>query len=75
MVDRYGDLPRGAMNLIDIALLRARAAASGVSDISQKGRTLCFTLSGFDFNAIGALCAKQNIKSACFSRPRPTSRP
>ena len=70
MVDRYGDLPRGAMNLIDIALLRARAAASGVSDISQKGRTLCFTLAGFDFNAIGALCAKQEYQKRLFLSPK-----
>ncbi len=70
MVDRYGDLPRGAMNLIDIALLRARAAAAGVSDISQRGRTLCLTLSGFDFNAIGALCAKPEYQKRLFLSPK-----
>ena len=57
IVDRYGDPPKGVMNLIAIALLRARAAALGISDISQKGRTLCLTLSKFDFESVSRLCA------------------
>ena len=58
VVDRYGDPPKGAMNLIAIALLRARAAAAGISDITQKGRTILFTLTSFDFEAVAALCSK-----------------
>ena len=58
IADRYGDVPKGALNLIDIALLRARAAAVGVADIAQKGRTIVFTLSRFDFEPISKLCAQ-----------------
>ncbi len=58
IVDRYGDPPKGALNLIDIALLRARAAALNICDISQKGRTIRFTLTKFDFDAVSQLCAK-----------------
>ena len=70
MVDRYGDPPKGAMNLIDIALLRARAAALHISDISQKGRTVVFTLESFQFEQISALCALPDYKNRLFLSPK-----
>ncbi len=70
MVDRYGDPPKGAMNLIDIALLRARAAALSISDISQKGRTVVFTLESFQFEAISAMCALPEYKNRLFLSPK-----
>ena len=70
MVDRYGDPPKGALNLIDIALLRARAAALGVTDLSQKGRTICFTLSRFEFEAIAALCGQAAYQKRIFLSPK-----
>ncbi len=70
IVDRYGDPPRGVMNLMDIALLRARAAACGVMDISQKGRTLVLTLRCFDFQAVGALCAREIYQKRIFLSPK-----
>ncbi len=70
MVDRYGDPPKGAMNLIDIALLRARAVSLKISDISQKGRTVIFTLENFQFEDISALCALPEYKNRLFLSPR-----
>ncbi len=32
IVDRYGDPPKGVLNLIDIALLRAKAAKAGITE-------------------------------------------
>ena len=58
IVDRFGDTPKGVLNLLDIALLRARAAAAGMTEIAQKGEALTFTLGAFDFAAIAELCAK-----------------
>ncbi len=70
MVDRYGDPPKGALNLIDIALLRARAAALGVTDLSQKGRTILLTLSRFEFEAIAALCGQTAYQKRIFLSPK-----
>ena len=70
IVDRYGDPPKGAMNLISIALLRARAAAMGVSDITQKGRTLQFTLAKFSFEAVAAVCALPVYARRMFLAPK-----
>ena len=70
IVDRYGDPPRGVMNLMAIAQLRARAAACGIADISQKGRTLVLTLSRFDFQAVGKLCSRDPWQKRIFLSPK-----
>ncbi len=62
IVDRYGDPPRGVMNLIDIALLRANAARAGVADISQKNGSILFRLRALDLAAVSALCADEALR-------------
>ena len=66
MVDRYGDPPKGVMNLLAIALLRARAAAAGITEITQKDGSVLFTLAVMDFPAISAVCAEAAFKSRTF---------
>ncbi len=69
MVDRYGDPPKGAMNLIAIALLRARAAVCGFCDISQKGRELRLTMTAFDFERIAVLCDRESFRKRLYLSP------
>ncbi|MBQ7001914.1 MAG: transcription-repair coupling factor [Oscillospiraceae bacterium] len=57
IVDRYGEPPKGVLNLIDIALLRAKAREVGIKDIRQKGGDVLFTLANLNFEAVGSLCA------------------
>jgi len=57
IVDRYGEPPKGVLNLIDIALLRARAREAGIKDIKQKAGDVLFTLANLNFEAVGAICA------------------
>ena len=66
IVDRFGDPPKGVMNLVDIALLRARAAAAGISKIEQKGDTVSVTFEHFDFAAISEVCAKALYQGRIF---------
>jgi len=61
-VDRYGEPPRGVLNLIDIALLRAKAREIGIKDIRQKSGDVLFTLSSLNFEAVGALCNDPDYK-------------
>ncbi len=63
IIDRYGDPPKGVLNLIDIALLRAEARQAGIQDIKQKAGDILFTLTGMDFEAISALCADSGYKN------------
>ena len=57
IVDRYGEPPKGVLNLIDIALLRANARKLGIKDIKQKAGDVLFTLVNLNFDAVGNLCA------------------
>ena len=58
LIDRFGDPPRQVNALISVALLRGQAAACAVSDISQKGGALVFTLERFDLESIAALAGQ-----------------
>jgi len=62
MIDRYGDPPKGVLNLVDIALLRANARKVGITDIRQKTNEVYFTLSNLNLEAISALCAEDDYK-------------
>ena len=63
IIDRYGDPPKGVLNLIDIALLRAQAQQVGIQDIRQKSGDVLFTLVNLDFEAVSALCADPDYKA------------
>ena len=63
IVDRYGEPPRGVLNLIDVALLRAKARQVSIKDIRQKGGEILFTLVNLNFNAVGAICSDPDYKS------------
>ena len=62
IIDRYGDPPKGVLNLIDIALLRAKAKKVGICDIKQKAGEVYFTLAALNLEAISALCSEPDYK-------------
>ena len=63
IIDRYGDPPKGVLNLIDIALLRANARRASIVDIRQKSGDVLFTLSNLNLEAVSALCAEAEYKN------------
>ena len=63
IIDRYGDPPKGVLNLIGVALLRANARSIGITDIKQKGSEILFGLSDLHLEAVSALCAHKDYKS------------
>ena len=63
IIDRYGDPPKGVLNLVEIALLRANARKAGVCDIRQKAGDVLFTLTNLDFEAVTAMCADPDYKA------------
>ncbi len=66
IIDRYGEPPKGVLNLIDIALLRAEAKTCGIVDIKQKGSDVMLTLSTMDFEGISSICADPDYKNRIF---------
>ena len=63
IIDRYGDPPKGVLNLIEIALLRSQAQAAGIQDIRQKAGDVLFTLSVLNFEAVSQLCNDPDYKN------------
>ena len=63
IVDRYGEPPKGVLNLIDIALLRARARRVAIKDIRQKASEVLFTLAELDLETISKLCSDTEYKN------------
>jgi transcription-repair coupling factor (superfamily II helicase) len=66
VIDRYGEPPKGVLNLIDIALLRAEAKICGITDIKQKAGDVLLTLAEMDFDAISAICSDADYKDRLF---------
>ncbi len=62
MLDRYGEAPKSVLALLDVALLRAAAARSGVADISQRKDVLKFTLGVFHPEALVTVCGLHKYK-------------
>ena len=56
IIDRYGDPPKGVLNLIDIALLRAEAQKLHIKDIRQKASDVLFTMTELNFDAVSRIC-------------------
>jgi transcription-repair coupling factor (superfamily II helicase) len=63
IIDRYGEPPKGVLNLVEIALLRANARKIGICDIRQKAGSVLFTLTKLEFEAVGSLCADADYKA------------
>ncbi len=63
IVDRYGEPPKGVLNLVDVALLRAKAKEAGITDIRQKEGDVLFTLTELDFQAVSRVCALPEYKT------------
>ena len=62
LIDRYGEPPKSVTNLIAIALLRARAAALGMTELSQKENSVRFSLPKPDFARVAATCGLEKYK-------------
>lgn len=55
LIDRYGEPPKSVVGLIDVSLLRNKAAHLGITEISQKNGSMYFYTDYLDMNQITAL--------------------
>ena len=63
IIDRYGEPPKGVLNLIEVALLRANARTVHIRDIRQKSGEVLFTLGELNFQAFSTLCTELSYKN------------
>ena len=57
IVDRYGEPPRGVLNLVDVALMRAKAKECAITDIRQKASEVWFTLAQLNMEGVSKICS------------------
>ena len=62
LIDRFGDPPTHAVNLLSIALLRARASECGVSEINHRSGSVQFVFIPSSLPSAAAVCAEPSLK-------------
>ena len=64
LIDRFGEPPASAVALCDIALLRANAAAQGITEIRQQDGRILMTWAkeDTDLRRMAALCGSRQFK-------------
>ena len=60
--DRFGEPPKSVLLLVRIALLRVKASRVGITDLTQKDRSLKVTMSAPDYAWISLVCALPQYK-------------
>lgn len=58
LIDRFGDIPVPVLNLIDVAIIRALASNSNITEITQKDKLAVFSVSKLDMDAMSRLSEK-----------------
>ena len=74
LVDRFGDPPTEAQNLMDIALIRHLAGRLGMDRVFRQGNKLIFTfeeLNGFDPARLAVLMDKYGARLTVFGGQKP----
>lgn len=62
LLDRYGDVPKQVMNLLEIALLRATAGDCGISELTQREGRLVAVFQPRDITVAALLCSHPSFK-------------
>ncbi len=62
MIDRFGDIPRSAQNVIMVALLKAKAKSCGITEISHKGDYLSILFADVDLPSLIGLAKGNPLK-------------
>ena len=71
LIDRYGDVPDSVMGLIDISLLRVKAASVGIYEVVQRKDNLMFYSNDFAKIDIGSVLKNTKHKIAINSVNKP----
>ena len=62
LIDRFGEPPGSVTSLVRVALVRGQAGRAGITDITQKGNILRFTLADFDMERVSELYSRSKYK-------------
>ena len=71
LLDRFGDLPKSVMGLIDVALVRNMAAADGIREIKQEENNILLYTDNFDDEKLALFLAKNKGKARLVMTKKP----
>lgn len=71
LIDRFGDVPKSVMGLIDVALIRNRAAQLGIYEIKQNDTTLLLYMNDVKNQELISLVAKAKGKALLSAGKKP----
>lgn len=63
LIDRFGDPPKAVLALCDIALLRARAAAVGIREVSQREGNILLYVENIMSKPVANLCSTKKLRA------------
>ncbi len=70
-VDRYGDIPSSVMGLIDIALIRNKAAAIGIYEIRQSESSILMYLTDIRREEVAEIIGRMKGKALLSAGAKP----
>ena len=71
LLDRYGDIPKSVMGLVDIALIRNKAINMGIYEIKQNDNSLLLYIDSIKREEVGALISKLKGKAMLSATNKP----
>ncbi len=71
LLDRYGDIPPSVMGLIDIALIRNKAAAMGIYEIRQNDSSILLYLTDIRREEVAEIIGKMKGKALLSAGAKP----
>ena len=71
LLDRFGDLPKSVMGLIDVALVRNMASADGISEIKQDGMNILLFANKLDTEEIASLLTRNRGRAKLIMTKKP----
>jgi len=55
LIDRFGEIPKPVLNLIDVAIIRALSEKSNITEVTRQDNIAIFKLAALDMDAMGRL--------------------
>jgi len=71
LIDRFGEPPKSVMGLINVALMRNAASASGIKEIKQAGENVLFFIRSLEPQQIQSLLEKYKNRVRFFDNAKP----
>jgi len=71
LIDRFGEPPKSVMALMQIALIRTRAAALGITEITQRERSILIYVKTIASESVAKICSEMKGRAMLSAGAKP----